>query len=141
LPVQVLSRVFRGKFVPGLKALFHKHRLQFFGASQHLADAKAFHAFLRTLFREDWIVYAKSPLGGPEHVLHYLARYTHRVAISNHRLLKVTDRDLTFRWKDYVLASATSARPQLKSRAPLAGTKTPKTYNGEFRSYSAAWKH
>jgi Putative transposase len=52
-------------------------------------------------FREDWVVYAKQPFGGPEHVLHYLARYTHRVAISNHRLLDVTDQDVTFRWKDY----------------------------------------
>jgi Putative transposase/Transposase zinc-binding domain len=109
LPVRVLSRVFRGKFVAGLKELFHKHRLQFFGACQHLADAKAFHAFLRTLFREDWIVYAKPPFGGPEHVLHYLARYTHRVAISNHRLLKVTDHDVTFRWKDYAHRSKSRA--------------------------------
>jgi hypothetical protein len=60
-----------------------------------------FHAFLRTLFREDWVVYAKRPFGGPEHVLHYLARYTHRVAISNHRIVDVTDTHVTFRWKDY----------------------------------------
>ncbi len=101
LPVRVLSRVFRGKFIAGLKELFHKHQLQFFGACQQLADAKAFNAFLRPLFREDWVVYSKQPFGGPEHVLHYLARYTHRVAISNHRLLNVTDHDVTFRWKDY----------------------------------------
>jgi hypothetical protein len=101
LPVRVLSRVFRGKFVAGLKQLFRQHRLQFFGACQPLADARAFHAFLRTLFREDWIVYAKPPFGGPPHVLQYLARYTHRVAISNHRILNVTDHDVTFRWKDY----------------------------------------
>ena len=62
---------------------------------------KAFAAFLRTLFREDWVVYAKRPFGGPEHVLHYLARYTHRVAISNHRLVNVTDTHVSFRWKDY----------------------------------------
>jgi Putative transposase len=101
LPVRVLSRVFRGKFVAGLKKLFRKDLLQFCGACQHLSDAKAFHYFLRRLFREDWVVYAKQPFGGPEHVLHYLARYTHRVAISNHRLLNVTDHDVTFRWKDY----------------------------------------
>jgi hypothetical protein len=65
------------------------------------ADKKAFRAFLRTLFREDWVVYAKPPFGGPEHVLQYLARYTHRVAISNHRLLSVDDDHVTFRWKDY----------------------------------------
>jgi hypothetical protein len=62
---------------------------------------KAFSAFLRALFREDWVVYAKRPFGGPEHVLHYLARYTHRVAISNHRLVEVTDTHVSFRWKDY----------------------------------------
>jgi Putative transposase len=66
-----------------------------------LADEAAFGRFLRTLFREDWVVYAKRPFGGPEHVLHYLARYTHRVAISNHRLVDLTDTHVTFRWKDY----------------------------------------
>jgi Putative transposase/Transposase zinc-binding domain len=109
LPVRVLSRAFRGKFIAGLKRLFHKHDLQFFGACQHLSDAKAFSAFLRTLFREDWVVYAKKPFGGPEHVLHYLARYTHRVAISNHRLLNVTDQEVTFRWKDYAHHSKSRA--------------------------------
>ncbi len=101
LPVRVLSRVFRAKFVASLKQLFRNNQLQFFGACRQLASEKAFHAFVRTLFREDWVVYAKQPFGGPEHVLHYLARYTHRVAISNHRLLHVTDRDVTFRSKDY----------------------------------------
>jgi hypothetical protein len=109
LPVRVLSRVFRGKFVAGLKRLFRKNQLQFFGACQHLSAAKAFNDFLRTLFREDWVVYAKQPFGGSEHVLHYLARYTHRVAISNHRLLNVTDDDVTFRWKDYARRSETRA--------------------------------
>ena len=66
-----------------------------------MANPQAFAAFLRTLFREDWVVYAKPPFGGPEHVLQYLARYTHRVAISNHRILAVTDSHVTFRWKDY----------------------------------------
>lgn len=101
LPVRVLSRVFRGKFVAGLRQLFRKNKLQFFGACQQLSNEQAFNSFLRTLFRENWVVYAKKPFGGPEHVLHYLARYTHRVAISNHRLLNVTDQDVTFRWKDY----------------------------------------
>jgi hypothetical protein len=101
LPLRVLSRVFRGKFVAGLKQLFRKNQLQFFGACQQLSNSKAFNAFVRTLFREDWVVYSKPPFGGPEHVLHYLARYTHRVAISNHRLLDVTNHDVTFRWKDY----------------------------------------
>jgi hypothetical protein len=101
LPVRILSRIFRGKFVAGLKQLFHKNKLQFFGACQPLSDQKAFAAFLRTLFHDDWVVYAKQPFGGPEHVLQYLARYTHRGAISNHRLLRLSDTEVTFRWKDY----------------------------------------
>jgi hypothetical protein len=101
LPVRVLSRVFRGKFYDGLKRLFRSHRLQFHGALRNLAGAKPFCQFLRSLFRQDWIVYAKRPFGGPEHVLHYLARYTHRVAISDHRLLSFADGNVTFRWKDY----------------------------------------
>ena len=101
LPVRVLSRVFRGKFVAGLKRAFRENKLTFFGLCQPLNQQKAFAAFLRTLFREDWVVYAKRPFGGPEHVLHYLARYTHRVAISNHRLVNVTETHMSFRWKDY----------------------------------------
>ncbi|MDQ3024520.1 MAG: IS91 family transposase [bacterium] len=101
LPVKVLSRVFRGKFVAGLRRAFRHNKLVFFGASRSLSQQKVFSAFLRTLFRQDWVVYAKRPFGGPEHVLHYLARYTHRVAISNHRLVELTDTNVTFRWKDY----------------------------------------
>jgi len=105
LPVKVLSRVFRGKFVSGLKRAFRQSKLVFPGSLQLLAREKAFHAFLRPLFRQDWVVYAKRPFGGPEHVLHYLARYTHRVAISNHRLLSVADGKVSFRWKDYAHGS------------------------------------
>ena len=76
-------------------------RLQFPGALQPLATAVAFRAFLRSLYRQAWVVYAKPPFGSPAHVLHYLARYTHRVAISNHRLVAVTDDTVSFRWKDY----------------------------------------
>ena len=101
LPVKALSRVFRGKFVAGLKQLFPPTKACFLGTCLPLANEKAFRAFLRTLLREDWVVYAKRPFGGPEHVLHYLARYTHRVAISNHRIVDVTDTDVAFRWKDY----------------------------------------
>ena len=101
LPVRVLSKVFRGKFVAGLKRLFRKHELSFHGSLGSLADPKSFHRFLRQLFRHDWVVYAKRPFGGPEHVLQYLARYTHRVAISNHRLIGFKDGRVTFRWKDY----------------------------------------
>lgn len=92
---------FNGKYIAALKQLFRKDQLQFFGACQQLSNEKEFQAFLHTLFREDWVVYAKPPFCGPEHVLQYLARYTHRVAISNYRLLNVTDQDVTFRWKDY----------------------------------------
>jgi hypothetical protein len=101
LPVKVLSRVFRGKFVAGLKRAFHKKELLFPGSLKALEGEKPFGAFLRQLFRQDWVVYAKPPFGGPEHVLHYLARYTHRVAISNHRLIQLANGQVTFRWKDY----------------------------------------
>jgi Putative transposase/Transposase zinc-binding domain len=101
LPVKVLSRVFRGKFIAGLKRAFHTGELQFPGRMKILAERKAFHAFLRPLFRKHWVVYAKRPFGGPEHVLQYLARYTHRVAISNHRIVNFADGKVTFRWKDY----------------------------------------
>ena len=80
---------------------FSASKLVFHGPCQPLAQDKAFAAFLRSLFREDWVVYAKPPFGGPEHVLQYLARYTHRVAISNHRLLTVDETKVSFRWKDY----------------------------------------
>jgi hypothetical protein len=101
LPVKVLSRVFRGKFVTGLRRVFRQKKLNFHGACLPLSNQKVFATFLRTLFREDWVVYAKPPFGGPEHVLQYLARYTHRVAISNHRIVDVNDTHVTFRWKDY----------------------------------------
>jgi hypothetical protein len=101
LPVKVLSRVFRGKFVAGLGRAFRHKKLNFHGACLPLSNERAFHAFLRTLFRQDWVVYAKPPFGGPEHVLQYLARYTHRVAISNHRIVDVNDTHVAFRWKDY----------------------------------------
>ena len=101
LPVKVLNRVFRGKFVAGLRRAFHRHQLHFGGSLKHLADPKRFAAFLRSLFRTDWVVYAKPAFGGPTQVLRYLGRYTHRVAISNHRLLAFDGRNVTFRWRDY----------------------------------------
>jgi hypothetical protein len=101
LPVGALSRVFRGKFTAGLKQLFRQNKLQFHGSLRSLAEPRCFRAFLRQLFRENWVVYAKPPFGGPEHVLHYLARYTHRVAISNHRLVAFQNDRVSFRWKDY----------------------------------------
>lgn len=101
LPVKVLSRVFRGKFVAKLRMAFHRGELRFPGRLADLAEPAAFRTWLRRLYRHDWVVYAKPPFGGPIHVLHYLARYTHRVAISNHRLVAVTENAVTFRWKDY----------------------------------------
>jgi hypothetical protein len=105
LPIRVLSRVFRGKFVAGLKRAFRKGELLFPGSLKALEGERTFAAFQRKLFRKDWVVYAKPPFGGPEHVLHYLARYTHRVAISNHRLIQLADGQVTFRWKDYAHGS------------------------------------
>jgi Putative transposase/Transposase zinc-binding domain len=101
LPVKVLSRVFRGKFVDGLKQAFQKGELVFPGPLRPLLQEQAFRALLRSLYRHDWVVYAKRPFGGPQHVLQYLARYTHRVAISNHRLIEFSEGKVTFRWKDY----------------------------------------
>jgi hypothetical protein len=95
------SRLFRGKFVAGLRRLFARDQLRFFGECVPLHNQKRFAVFLRTLYRQDWVVYAKPPFGGPEYVLHYLARYTHRVAISNHRLLSVSAAEVCFRWKGY----------------------------------------
>jgi hypothetical protein len=100
LPVKVLSRVFRGKFVAALKRAFSDGHLQFHGDLAPLAQPKTFSSRLRPLFRKDWVVYSKRPFGGPEHVLHYLGRYTHRVAISNHRLVSFSDSKVTFRWRD-----------------------------------------
>jgi hypothetical protein len=105
LPVKVLSRVFRGKFTEGLKRAFRKGQLVFSGSLQPLENERAFRSFLRPLFRQDWVVYAKPPFGGPQHVLQYLARYTHRVAISNHRIVNFADGKVTFRWKDYAHGS------------------------------------
>lgn len=101
LPVRVLSRVFRGKFLAELKRLHRHGELCLAGRLKALTKNKPFRQFLRTLHRQDWVVYAKPPFGGPQHVLHYLARYTHRVAISNHRIVDVADDNVTFRWKDY----------------------------------------
>ena len=101
LPVKVLSKVFRGKFFAGLKRAFQQGRLTFAGTLKPLEHEPAFRSFLRTLFRQDWVVYTKPPFGGPQHVIGYLARYTHRVAISNHRLVAFQDDRVTFRWKDY----------------------------------------
>jgi Putative transposase/Transposase zinc-binding domain len=100
LSIRVLRRVFRGKFVAGLQQAFQNGQLHFSGKLAPLTQPKTFAAWLRLLFRKDWVVYAKRPFGGPEYVLHYLGRYTHRVAISNHRLVSFADGQVTFRWRD-----------------------------------------
>ena len=84
-----------------MREAFRHGRLRFPGRLEPLGTAVTFGTFLRSLYRQSWVVYAKPPFGSPGHVLHYLARYTHRVAISNHRILNVTDDAVSFRWKDY----------------------------------------
>jgi hypothetical protein len=101
LPVRVLSRLFRRLFLEGLTALKEAGKLAFFGALAPLADKDAFDAALAPLRRSEWVVYAKRPFAGPEAVLAYLARYTHRVAISNWRLVAFDEASVTFKWKDY----------------------------------------
>ena len=101
LPVRVLSRLFRGKFLAGLIRLRARGRLTFAGRLSWLQSDAAFRRWCRKLSRSEWVVYAKRPFGGPQQVLKYLARYTHRVAISNQRLLRVEDGEVEFRYKDY----------------------------------------
>jgi Putative transposase/Transposase zinc-binding domain len=101
LPVRVLSRLFRRLFLEKLVAAHDAGRLQFFGDHAQLAERDAFTAYLASLRNAEWIVYAKRPFGGPEAVLAYLSRYTHRVAIANSRLVALDDAGVTFRWKDY----------------------------------------
>jgi hypothetical protein len=101
LPVRVLSRLFRRRFLEELQRLHDGGKLRFFGEHTALAAAAAFKAWLSPLRRCEWVVYAKRPFAGPQAVLAYLSRYTHRVAISNRRLLAMDERGVTFRWKDY----------------------------------------
>jgi hypothetical protein len=101
LPVRVLSRVFRGQYLDGLRQLHAAGKLTLGGRWQELAEPDAFARWLTPLYQKDWVVYAKRPFGGPEQVLKYLARYTHRVAISNARLVNVADGQVSFRYKDY----------------------------------------
>ena len=101
LPVRVLSRLFRRLFLDELRAAFDAGQLGWFGDLGHLAEPAGFARRLRDLRRAEWVVYAKPPFGGPEQVLAYLGRYTHRVAIANSRLMTVTENDVAFRWKDY----------------------------------------
>ena len=101
MSVRVLSRLFRRRFLEELLRVHQAGKLQFFGEHAALADAKAFKAWLAPLRQCEWVVYAKRPFAGPQAVLAYLSRYTHRVAISNSRLLALDERGVTFKWKDY----------------------------------------
>ncbi|MBB2488175.1 IS91 family transposase [Mitsuaria sp. WAJ17] len=101
LPVRVLSRLFRRRLLEGLEHLHRQGQLRFFGVHAALQDAQAFAEWLMPLRHCEWVVYAKRPFAGPQAVLAYLSRYTHRVAISNSRLLAMDERGVTFRWKDY----------------------------------------
>jgi hypothetical protein len=101
LPVKVLSRVFRAKFVEALRRAYDRDELDLAGATEGLRESAQWHAFVDALFQTDWVVYAKPAFGGASAVLRYLGRYTHRVAISNHRLRAFDGNRVTFQWKDY----------------------------------------
>jgi hypothetical protein len=116
LPVRVLSRLFRRLFLNRIAAAHAAGRLDFFGDHTPLAAAQAFAAYLAPLRKAEWVVYAKRPFGGPQAVLAYLSRYTHRVAIANSRLLALDDNGVTFRWKDYRVEGA--ERSKVMTLAP-----------------------
>jgi len=101
LSVDVLSRLFRGKYLAALRTAHRAGQLQFAGSTSPLASPAAWGALVQALYQKDWVVYAKEPFGGPENVLNYLTGYTHRVALSNRRLVKLEDGRVTFTWKDY----------------------------------------
>ena len=110
LPIPVLSCLFRRLFLERLSHAYQAGELKFFGECQSLADTKAFWDWLKPLRKINWVAYAKPPFAGPEQVLAYLSRYTHRVAIANSRLLKFNDQGVTFKWKDY------RAKPQFRNK-------------------------
>lgn len=101
IPVRVLSRVFRGKLLEELRKAYHGGRLKCIGRAKELEHQENFQGLVNGLYNKEWVVYAKRPFGGPEQVLNYLGRYTHRVAISNHRLVGMGDGKVSFRWRDY----------------------------------------
>jgi hypothetical protein len=127
LPVKGVGRLFRGKFLAALNALYKEGGLAFAGSTAHLADRRVFAALRDRLYRQDWIVYAKPPFGGTEQVFRYLGRYSHRVAISNSRLLSLQDGIVAFRYKDYrdagEGAATVASRPHLAG--PRAGLDRP----------------
>ncbi len=127
LPVRVLSRLFQNLFLGGLTAAFDAGELQFFTDLANLNDAKAFAAALAPLRTTEWVVYAKEPFAGPKQVLAYLARYTHRVAIANSRLLDLDQTHVSFRWKDYRENGAARTK-SCESRSPNSSAASSSTY-------------
>jgi hypothetical protein len=127
LPVRVLSRLFRRLFLEELEDAFYQGRLQFPGATESLQDAFAFAELLRAQEGLEWVVYAKPPFGGPQQAIEYLGRYTHRVAISNPRLLSDADGQVSFRWKDYRHEN----RQNSKAEAPIKGASQVMTVNAD----------
>jgi hypothetical protein len=115
LPVRVLSRLFRRRFLEELQRLHDAGKLRFFGEHAKLADVGAFRTWLAPLRQCEWVVYAKRPFAGPKAVLAYLSRYTHRVAISNNRLLAMDERGVSFRWKDYRANKGGSGKTRYKA--------------------------
>jgi hypothetical protein len=101
LPVRVLSRLFRGKFLAFFREAHEQGQLSFFGNCAYLEESGAFQRFTKQLKKSEWVVYSKPPFGGPEQVLKYLSRYTHRVAISNSRLISLQDGQVSFHWRNY----------------------------------------
>lgn len=101
LPIRVLSKVFRGKFLAKLQRAFEEGRLEFHGSIAHLRNTQYFAPLRHSLYQKDWVVYSKRAFSGPEAVIEYLGRYTHRIAISNNRILSLEDGNVTFKWRDY----------------------------------------
>jgi hypothetical protein len=132
LPVRVLSRVFRGKYLSFVRQAHATGQLSVHGDLAELADAAAFAAWRRDQYRSDWVVYAKPPFGGPEQMLKYLARYTHRVALSNRRLLRIEGERVDFTAKDYG-AGGPRRQDRKAGRSPLASANT-----GSWSSWAAA---
>jgi hypothetical protein len=116
LSVDVLSALFRPLFLDKLRAAYQAGELQFFGKHARLIDPRAFAAYLAPLWNTNWVVYCKHPFGGPQQVLRYLARYTHRVAISNRRLVACNEKGVSFKWKDYRLEGRARYQMSLPER-------------------------
>ena len=117
LPVRVMSALFRGKFLHHIKRAFARSLLTLEGSLEAIATRSDFNAYLRPLYEMPWVVYAKAPFGGPAHVVNYLARYTHRVAIVNSRLVKLEEGPVSFLWKDYAYGCRRRVMTRCFSRA------------------------